>query len=98
MAKLRVPIGDTTEIPYDPSKENDLLIRYTKEIYGYLKIIVTTLASVMIVWGGIEWASSGGEAGAIKRGKNRIIQALAGLALFIIAGLILQTVNPEFFW
>ena len=74
-----------------------MLANYTKLIYAYLKKTIATLAAVMIVWGGVEWAASGGSQEAITSGKQKILNALLGLGLFILAGLILSTVNPDMF-
>ncbi len=95
--EFQVPVGGQDKIVYNRRNSNELLQKTIILYYGFFKVIITTLVSVMIVWGGIEWASSGGNPERIKSGRNRIVNAFAALALFIVLGLILQTINPEFF-
>ena len=95
--EFMVPVGDTDKIVYNRRNSNELLQKTIILYYDYLKVIITTLVSLMIVWGGIEWASSGGNPERVKSGRNKIVNSLASLALFIVLGLILQTINPDFF-
>lgn len=107
---LHVPIGGENlvpcsegsdkmcqEITYHTGTKNSLLAEYTKLIYGYVRGIIILLVTAMIVWGGVEWTMSGGSQEAITSGKEKIISALIGLALFIVAGLLLKTINPDLF-
>ncbi len=95
--EFMVPVGGTDKIVYNRRNSNELLQKTIILYYDYLKVIITTLVSLMIVWGGLEWASSGGNPERVKSGRNKIVNALASLALFIVLGLILQTINPDFF-
>ncbi len=95
--EFMVPVGETDKIVYNRRNSNELLQKSIILYYDYLKVIITTLVSLMIVWGGLEWASSGGNPERVKSGRNKIVNALASLALFIVLGLILQTINPDFF-
>ncbi len=40
---------------------------------------------VMLVWGAFEWITSGGDKEAVGKARNRIINALIGLAVLAIA-------------
>ncbi len=55
-----------------------------------LLFIVGALAVIMIIWGGIRYAVSGGNASAVTAAKNTILYALVGL---IIAFLSFAAVN-----
>lgn len=40
---------------------------------------------IMLVWGGFEWITSGGEKEAVGKARGRIIAALVGLAVLAVA-------------
>lgn len=40
---------------------------------------------VMLVWGAFEWITSGGDKDAVAKARNRIINALIGLAVLAVA-------------
>lgn len=40
---------------------------------------------VMLIWGAFEWITSGGDKEAVAKARNRIINALIGLAVLAIA-------------
>lgn len=40
---------------------------------------------IMLVWGGFEWITSGGEKEAVGKARNRIIAALVGLTVLAVA-------------
>lgn len=40
---------------------------------------------VMLIWGAFEWITSGGDKEAVGKARNRIINALIGLAVLAIA-------------
>lgn len=42
-------------------------------------IIAAVLVLLYLVWGAIEWISSGGDSGKIEKARNRIMQAIIGL-------------------
>ncbi len=52
---------------------------------------------MVIILNGIRIAAAGSDDTAVSNAKTRIIQSLAGLAVLIIAGLILYTINPTFY-
>ncbi len=95
--ELEVPIGDKTAIEYETNQPNSLLVEYINTIYDYLKIVVATLAAVMIVFNGVSMVLAGGDAGQISAAKERMLTTILGLVLFIVAGLVLYAINPEAF-
>jgi hypothetical protein len=44
-------------------------------------IISGILVFVFLVWGGIEWLTSGGDKTKVENARNRIVSALVGLAI-----------------
>lgn len=54
----------------------------------WLLIIVGIICVFFIIWGGIRYATSGGDAEKVKKAKNTILYALIGLAVAILAGVI----------
>ena len=48
-------------------------------------IIAAIAVLVMLVWGAIEWIFSAGEKEAVGKARNRIINALIGLAILAVA-------------
>lgn len=68
---------------------------YIKTIYNYLLIILSILASVMIVVAGVQYVSSAGNQETIGNAKKRIIGAIIGLALAYMSYTILNIVNPN---
>lgn len=70
------------------------LAQYISGVYLFLLSIAGFLAAAMIVVGGFEYVTSGGDAGKAGAGKKRIVGALTGLALALGSYTILYTINP----
>lgn len=76
----------------------------TALIYGYIGMVykwgasvVGVVAVTVIILSGIQISASGGDPEAISKSKARIIQSFAGIAVLFLSGLILNTINPNFF-
>ncbi|MEK7672654.1 MAG: hypothetical protein AAB373_02100 [Patescibacteria group bacterium] len=76
----------------------------TAMIYGYIGTIyrfgasmVGIIAVTVIVVSGIQISASGGNQEAIGAGKTRIMKSIFGIIVLFLSGLILYTVNPNFF-
>ncbi len=65
-----------------------------QNFYSFALAIAGILAFGVIVWGGIKYATGGGNPSAESDAKSWITGALLGLLLLAGAYLILQTVNP----
>lgn len=48
-------------------------------------IIAVLIVLAMLVWGAFEWITSGGDKEAVGKARNRIINALIGMAVLAIA-------------
>lgn len=71
------------------------LADYLNLVYNWLISIVGIIAAVMMMIGGFQYLTSGGEAGRVKQAKERIGNALIGLVLAFSSYLLLNTINPE---
>jgi len=68
---------------------------YLSGLYKLAVGIAVALAAIMIVYGGILWSTSGGNASRQKEAKSHITQAIFGLVLLLASYLILNTINPD---
>ncbi|NQV90195.1 TrbC/VirB2 family protein [Candidatus Uhrbacteria bacterium] len=75
--------------------EINFLGDYINGIYKYLLGIGTTIAIVMIMIGGLQYAFGGVEQSQIKKSKDRISNAILGLVLLLSTYAILSITNPE---
>lgn len=83
--KLQVSIG---------GKEISGLEGYISALYQYLIAISGILAGIMIVWAGVKWLMSAGNAEMISDAKHKIGGAIIGLVLVVMSYVLLQTINP----
>ena len=67
-----------------------------KQIYVFGAFAVGTVAVSTMIFQGIKISVSG-VSGDISDSKNKILQALSGIVLLFLSGLILYTINPDFF-
>lgn len=73
-----------------------LIKLYVKQMYIFGAGIVGFIAVIIIIYSGIQISVSG-VSGDITASKDRIIQAISGIVLLFLSGLILYTINPTFF-
>lgn len=71
------------------------IAEYIVVIYRWALGVMVTLAMVMIVVGGFQWATAAGNAGRIGDAKTRITNAVMGLLLAFGSYTILFLINPE---
>ncbi len=92
---LNVPIptdkGTVATIPRGEAG----IAQYIKTIYQFSLGIGALLAVAMIVFGGIEYTVSAGNVSKQQEARDRILNAVYGLALLMAAVLILFTINPN---
>lgn len=70
---------------------------YIASIYTWAASLVGLIAVTVIIISGIQIAASGGDSQAVDSAKTRIIKSISGLAVLFLSGLILYTINPNFF-
>lgn len=68
-----------------PAKGYNLLGDFVSNALVLAFGIAVLLVLVMLVWGAFEWVSSGGDKEAVAKARNRIINALIGLAVLAVA-------------
>ncbi|MBU2524636.1 pilin [Patescibacteria group bacterium] len=72
-----------------------LLKAYLALIYRYAAILVGVAAVLMIIISGIQIAVGGEE--AVTKAKERLVNAIIGIAVLFLSGAILYIINPNFF-
>lgn len=65
-------------------------------VLSLLFIIAGVLVFVYLVWGGLQWLTSGGDKGATQAARDRITAALVGLAIIAIAYALVRLVQYFF--
>lgn len=74
-----------------------LLYGYVGTIYRWGAGLVGVIAVLVIVFSGIQISAAGGDPDAVNSAKRRILQSLSGIVVLFLSGLILYTINPDFF-
>jgi hypothetical protein len=59
-------------------------------------IIAAILTFVFLIWGGIQWITSGGDKAAYESARNRITAALVGLAIVAASWALMQLIGYFF--
>ncbi|MFA5134034.1 MAG: pilin [Patescibacteria group bacterium] len=79
--------GDAVGLPW--------LADYIAAIYKYAVGIVSLVAIIMIMVGGLRWMTAGGNSSAIGAAKDTITGAVVGLLLALGSYLVLYSINPD---
>jgi hypothetical protein len=74
-----------------------ILKTYVAILYRWAAGLVGIVAVLVIVISGIQISTDQGSGEGVGAAKTRIIQALSGLVILFLSGLILYTINPTFF-
>jgi hypothetical protein len=74
-----------------------VMYTYIGYIYKWASTIVGLIAVMVMIFSGIQIATSGGDTEVLSSAKSRIIKSLSGIAVLFLSGLILYTINPTFF-
>jgi hypothetical protein len=83
---LSVPIGN---VPITD------LGGYIQAVYDFAIGAAAVFAAVMMMIGGLQYLTAGGDSGKVTAAKDRVTGALIGLVLVSAAYLILNTINPN---
>ena len=65
-------------------------------VVGVAILIAGLLAFVYLVWGGIEWISSGGDKAGMESARNRITAAFVGLGIVVAAWAVAKLMEAFF--
>lgn len=91
---LSVPlVGNNNCIDNDPAKGGAIII-YLRLLLKFMAGLIGAVILLMLVIAGIQYITSAGDPGAIKGAKNRIINAITALVLFLSAYAILSFIVP----
>jgi hypothetical protein len=74
-----------------------LLSNFIGGLYGWATGIVGLISVLIIVFNGVRIATAGEDTGTVDDAKTRIQDSLIALALLFLSGLLLYTINPNFF-
>lgn len=74
--------------------DGTFLARYLRSFYVYFIWVVGILATVMVIYAGIQWITAAGNTSRIENAKTTMNGALIGLVLALTSVLILRAVNP----
>lgn len=70
--------------------------KFVSALIGLIFIVATILVFVFLVWGGIQWITSGGDKQATEAARNRITAALIGLAIVAVSWALMSIVGKFF--
>lgn len=85
------PVPAFAQIQITTPKLNNKNIGYTDlgafigNIMSIAFILAIILVLIMLIWGAFEWIASGGDKENVGKARNRIINALIGLAVLAVA-------------
>ncbi|MCL5095813.1 MAG: hypothetical protein M1575_03785 [Patescibacteria group bacterium] len=65
-------------------------------IVGVAILIAGLLAFIYLVWGGVEWISSGGDKAGMESARNRITAAFVGLGIVVASWAIAKLMGTFF--
>lgn len=72
---------------------DDLLQTIIKNSITIIFTVAAILVTAMLLWGAIEWISSGGDKEKLSSARKRIMQALIGLIILALAFVILKIIS-----
>lgn len=72
------------------------MVDYVEGAYRYAVFVGAILAVVMLMLGGLQWMTSGGDASRVTAAKKRINNAVVGLVLVIGSYTLLATISEDF--
>jgi hypothetical protein len=71
-----------------------IIDRYLNPLINLLSGLVGVVVTISIVYGGIQYASSGGDPGKVSQAKKRILSSIIGLISFLFLYAFLQWIVP----
>ncbi|MFH1979157.1 MAG: hypothetical protein ABII97_02140 [Patescibacteria group bacterium] len=90
-SELDDAVGLYSEEEYVPGT----FAQYATQTLKFAITIGALLAIIIIIIGGFEYVTAGGNTGQVEKAKERITQAILGLILIVGSYLILYTINPD---
>ncbi len=74
----------------------DNAAKFISALVGLVFVVAALLVFVFLVWGGIQWITSGGDKAATEAARNRITAALIGLAIIAVSWALMAIVGKFF--
>lgn len=74
--------------------DGTLISRYVRAVYVYFVWIVGILATVMVMYGGIQWITAAGNSSRIENAKSTMNSAFIAIVLTLTSFLLLRLINP----
>ncbi len=68
---------------------------YVSAIYSFFAGVIGMIAAVMVLFGGFQWMTAGGNAGNVQKAKTTITSSLIAIVLTLGSYLLLYTINPQ---
>ena len=99
IADVTFSLGEAAESVGIPGAENAAAAdggfgAFMGQMLGAVFAIATLLVFLYLIWGAIQWISSGGDKGKVEQARNRITQAVIGLIVLastVVIMMILQS-------
>jgi hypothetical protein len=76
------------------SSGNGVIVNYLANILTFLSAVVGAVILLMLIIAGVQYITSAGDPKAITNAKNRLVNAITALILFVMAFAILNFVVP----
>ncbi len=95
VAQARDRDGDNIDPVSGQEVENTSVVQYINAAYTWFAFIGGLLAIIMLIYAGYTYMGSYGDPDKISNAKDIVEKTLIGLALLILAALILSTINPR---
>jgi hypothetical protein len=90
------PPAGANKDPVSNKKVKDTsIVEYINDAYAYLALVGGLLAVMMLVWAGYRYTTSYGDPEKISDAKDLLQHVLIGLAVLILAAVILNAVNTN---
>lgn len=70
--------------------------KFIQALVGLIFIVAALLVFIFLVWGGIQWMTSGGDKAATEAARNRITAALIGLGIVAVSWALVAIVGKFF--
>lgn len=97
MAFLAAPaFAQNLNVEQPPGLKIDDLGKFISAAVGLVFIVAGILVFVFLVWGGIQWMTSGGDKQATEAARNRITAALIGLGIIAISWALIAIIGKFF--
>jgi len=63
---------------------------------GFILVIAALAAFIFLIWGGIQWITSGGDKSAVEAARSRILAAIIGLFVVFAAWALMNVLGGFF--